>query len=109
KEFYNAVIESLPFEVDDGVGQRARKWLSHAGHYEYLDGELFDALPYIPKTTKDEERRRNLKDQASMDKLERWVINNTGDGNRNNMLLRYAMILLDAGFSVNAIHGKVNE
>ncbi|WP_217478320.1 primase C-terminal domain-containing protein, partial [Staphylococcus aureus] len=54
-------------------------------------------------------RRRNLKDQASMDKLERWVINNTGDGNRNNMLLRYAMILLDAGFSVNAIHGKVNE
>lgn len=109
KEFYNAVIEFLPFEVDDGVGQRARKWLSHGGHYEYLDGELFDALPFIPKTTKDEERRRNLKDQASMDKLERWVINNTGDGNRNNMLLRYAMILLDAGFSVNAIHGKVNE
>ena len=43
-----------------------------------------------------------------MDNLERWVINNTGDGNRNNMLLRYGMILVDAGFDFNAVSDRIN-
>ena len=30
-----------------------------------------------------------------------------GDGNRHNMLLRYAMILLDGGFDFEAIRTKV--
>jgi hypothetical protein len=42
-----------------------------------------------------------------MDNLERWVINNIGDGNRNNMLLRYAMILLDGGFDFENIRQRV--
>ena len=42
-----------------------------------------------------------------MDNLERWVINNIGDGNRNNMLLRYAMILLDGGFGFEDIRSRV--
>jgi hypothetical protein len=42
-----------------------------------------------------------------MDNLERWVINNIGDGNRNNMLLRYAMILVDAGFDFETIRQRV--
>jgi len=42
-----------------------------------------------------------------MDNLERWVINNIGDGNRNNMLLRYAMILMDAGFDFDGIRARV--
>ena len=42
-----------------------------------------------------------------MDNLERWVINNTGDGNRNNMLLRFATILVDAGFDIADIRSRV--
>lgn len=42
-----------------------------------------------------------------MDNLERWVINNIGDGNRNNMLLRYALLLVDAGFDFEGIRVKV--
>ena len=42
-----------------------------------------------------------------MDNLERWVINNTGDGNRNNMLLRFAMILVDAGFLFDGVLQRV--
>ena len=34
-------------------------------------------------------------------------IDNSGDGNRNNMLLKYAMILVDAGFSEQNIADKV--
>lgn len=109
KEFYSNLLEWLPFEADIAVGQRARKWASHPGHYEYNDGELLDALPFIPKTSKNEERKNRLQDQQSLDNLERWVINNTGDGNRNNMLLRYSMILVDAGFDFNRIKDKVTD
>ena len=107
KEFMRNLYEWLPFEVDDQTGQRARKWLSHNGSCYYQDGELLDVLPLIPKTTKNDSRKQLLNDQASMDNLERWVINNIGDGNRNNQLLRYAMILVDAGFGFDSIRQKV--
>jgi len=107
KEFMSNVYEWLPFDVDKGTNQRARKWLSHNGHYEYNDGEIFDVLPFIPKTSKNEQRKELLNSQQSMDNLERWVLNNTGDGNRNNMIMRYAMILVDAGFDFEGIRSRV--
>ena len=109
KEFMSNIFDWLPFEADRSAGQRERKWLSHDGHYEYNDGESLDVLPFIPKTSKNEERKSLMDSQQSMDNLERWVINNIGDGNRNNMLLRYAMILLDAGFDFEAIRVRVTE
>lgn len=109
KEFMSNLYEWLPFDVDTATGQRARKWLSHPGHYEYNEGDLLDVLPFIPKTSKNEQRKQLLNSQQSMDNLERWVINNIGDGNRNNMLLRYAMILMDAGFDFEGIRTKVTN
>ena len=107
KEFMSNIYEWLPFEVDTATNQRARKWLSHDGTYEYNEGDVLDALPFIPKTSKNEERKELMNSQHSMDNLERWVINNIGDGNRNNMLLRYAMILLDGGFDFENIRQRV--
>ncbi|MCS5737213.1 hypothetical protein, partial [Herbiconiux daphne] len=107
KEFMQNVIEGLPFEVDESCSHRCKKWLTHPGHYEYTDGEVFDVLPYIPKTSKNEERKKLLDDQQSLDNLERWVLNNTGDGNRNNMLLKYAMILVDGGFALDVVRTKL--
>lgn len=107
KEFMSNIYEWLPFEVDTATNQRARKWLSHDGHYEYNEGDVLDVLPFIPKTSKNEERKELMNSQQSMDNLERWVINNIGDGNRNNMLLRYAMILLDGGFDFENIRQRV--
>ena len=109
KEFMSNIYDWLPFEVDKATNQRARKWMSHNGAFEYNEGELLDALPFIPKTSKNEERKELLNSQQSMDALERWVINNTGDGNRNNMILRYAMILVDAGFDFEGIRTRVTE
>jgi len=108
-EFMKAVYSWLPFEVDDVTGQRARKWASHDGQYQYNDGKLLDILPFIPKTSKNEERKKVLQDQQQLSNLERWVLNNTGDGNRNNQLLRYAMVLVDAGGSYETVLSKVTE
>ena len=107
KEFMHNVNDGLPFTQDESTGQRSRKWMSWAMHYEYHDGEPFDVLPFIPKTNKNEQRKALLQSQQEMDNLERWVINNTGDGNRNNMLLRYAMIFVDAGADEELIRLKV--
>jgi hypothetical protein len=107
KEFMSNIYEWLPFDVDTATNQRARKWMSHQGSYEYNEGDVLDALPFIPKTSKNEERKALMHSQQSMDNLERWILNNSGDGNRNNMLLRYAMILLDAGFDFEGIRSRV--
>lgn len=107
KEFMSNLFGWLPFAVDTGTNHRCKKWLSHPGHYEYNQGELLDALPFIPKTTKNEERKILLDSQQSMDNLERWVINNIAGGNRNNILLRFAMVLLDGGYEFDAIRQRV--
>ncbi len=107
KEFMSNLFNWLPFEVDTSTNHRCKKWLSHKGHYEYNDGEVIDALPFIPKTSKNEERKNLLDSQQSLDNLERWVINNIGDGNRNNILLRYAKILVDSGFDFEGIRQRV--
>lgn len=109
KEFMSNIYEWLPFEVDTATNQRARKWMSHDGHFEFNEGEVLDALPFIPKTSKNEDRKALLSSQQSMDNLERWVINNIGDGNRNNMLLRYGMILVDAGFDFEGVRSRVMD
>lgn len=110
KEFMKNIYEWLPFEIDSTTCQRARKWMTHAGDYVYNpnpNAEVLDALPFIPKTSKNEERKALMNNQQALDKLERWVVNNIGDGNRNNMLLRYSMILVDAGYSYDNIQKRV--
>lgn len=107
KEFMSNIYTWLPFEVDTATNQRARKWMSNNGSYVYNEGEVLDALPFIPKTSKNEERKALVDSQQSMDNLERWVLNNSGDGNRNNMLLRFAMILVDAGFDFEKVRSRV--
>ena len=107
KEFYQNVLKDIPFEVDEQASHRVKKWLSNPNTIvETTEGILFDVLPYIPKSAKNDERERMLKDQSELDNLERWVMNNIGDGNRNNMLLRYALILIDAGFKFDEIKEK---
>ena len=109
KEFMQNIYEWLPFAVDDQTGQRARKWLSHAGTISSSDGELFDSLPFIPKTSKNEERKQQLLDQHSLTNLERWFINNTGDGNRSNQLIKYALLLVDGGQTIMQVEQAVHN
>lgn len=116
KEFMNNVYEWLPFEVDDGTNQRSKKWLAHDGEFEFNDGVILDALQFIPKTKKNDEFKQSILDQQSMSHMERWFTRNTGRGNRNKQLHKYAMMLVDNGYeleqiqnSVMALNGKLPE
>lgn len=117
KEFMHNVFEWLPFEVDKATGQRSRKWLTHPGNYEYSDGEeLLDALMFIPQTAKNDERKQIIQSNQSLNNMERWFINNSSSGNRNNQLIRYALMLVDTGRTyddvreaVLALNAKLND
>jgi hypothetical protein len=118
KEFMNNVMAWLPFKTDEAANQRSKKWESFAaGQYHYnLEGKLLDALPFIPKTKKNDEYQAGMKEIESMDNLERWFAGRIASGNRNNNLLKYAMALVDSGMdlyqvtqAVIAFNGKLSN
>lgn len=106
-EFMNNIFEWLPFKVDEQTAQRSRKWATCTGEYFYNDGQLLDAYQFIPKTSKNEERKKVITDLQSLSNLERWFIQNTGQGNRSNQLIKYAYMLVDSGMSIDQINFQV--
>jgi hypothetical protein len=115
REFINGVRDWLPFETDDASNQRAKKWLSHDGDYHYNDGELLDALRFIPKTSRNEAYKEQSKELQSLDNLERWFAQKIAVGNRNSHMLKFALALVDSGMdlvdvskAVHSFNGKLN-
>ncbi|WAW11596.1 DNA primase [Acinetobacter phage nACB1] len=110
KMFMDNVMSALPFDMDESCNQRNKKWLTCDSVEVHMnEGELFDVLPFIPRTSKNEEREAKFKDQKELDNLERWVLNNTGDGNRNKQLYNYAMVLVESGHQFTDIGIKVRS
>lgn len=118
KEFMNQVMEWLPFKTDESANQRAKKWETFDGgqfHYN-MDGELVDVLDFIPKTSRNEERKRQHQQLESLDNLERWFAQRIASGNRNNQMIKYALALVDSGMDlidvgkqVHAFNQKLNN
>jgi hypothetical protein len=106
KEFMHNIFDWLPFSVDDQTGQRSRKWMTCKGNFWYNSGQLLDALQFVPKTKKADERKRIVSTQTSLTNLERWFINNA-DGNRNNQLAKYAFKMVEMGHDIETIRNNV--
>lgn len=108
KEFMTNIYEWLPFPVDETTHDRARKWLTFNGHHEYIDGaNVIDVMEFIPKTTRNDERKKSIITMQSLTNLERWFINNTYNGNRSNQLIRYGLMLMDTGKDFATIRESV--
>lgn len=107
KEFMDNLDSWLPFTVDTSTNQRSRKWVSYNGDVYKNDGELLDALQFIPKTKKADEYRKLISNQGNLNALERWFINNAQEGGRNNQLLRYAYCLVDMNMDIDTIKDKL--
>jgi hypothetical protein len=110
KEFMTNIFEWLPFAIDTSTGQRSRKWLTHIGYYEYGAGkELLDALMFIPQTAKNDERKQIIQNSQSLSNMERWFVSNTDAGNRNNQMIRYALMLVDMGKPYDDVRDSILE
>lgn len=97
-EFMKNIYEWLPFGVDTSTTDRCRKWESYdKGVYHTVEGELLDILPFIPKTERNEVRKKELLDYQQLSNLERWFAIRMSEGNRNNQMIKYALCLVDHG------------
>ena len=111
KEFMNSIMEWLPFKTDDSANQRAKKWESFAeGSYFYNpDGDVLDALNFIPKTSKHEQHKKSMQAVESLDNLERWFAQRMATGNRNNQMIKFALALVDSGMDLITISKQVHS
>lgn len=107
REFMSNVFSWFPFEVDAQTNQRARKWLTHNGDYAYNEGQLLDVLQFIPRTSRNEEFKSNIVKLENLDNLERWFAQRMVTGNRNNHMIRFAMVLVDSGLNYAQIEERV--
>ncbi|UZV39841.1 DNA primase [Xanthomonas virus PB119] len=111
KEFMNNIMKALPFTSDEAANQRAKKWETFdGGTFHYNEGQIFDALKFIPKTSKNEQHQAEFKKIENLDNLQRWFAQRISEsGNRNNNLLRYAMTLVDNGYQLMDVQNAVLE
>ncbi|AWN06218.1 DNA primase [Erwinia phage phiEaP8] len=111
RDFMNNIFAWLPFSepTDEAANQIAKKWETFSGgEYHYnLEGEIFDALPFIPRTSRNEDFKREFAKVDSMDNLERWFAGRMVEGNRNKHMLRYALALVDSGMDFMSVHNAV--
>lgn len=111
REFMRNLVEWLPFPVDEAANQRSKKWMTNdKGTYHYnMDGQLLDILPFVPKTSKNEQHRKDIAELGSLDSLERWFAQRFAEGNRNNQMIKFALALVDSGMSYNEVETRVIE
>lgn len=108
KEFMTNILNTLPFEIDSHSCCPETKWSTYYGSTGYTNkAELFDPLPFIPKTSRNAELNMKRADLKKLDKIQAWFVTHVSEGNRNNMMFRYAVMLLDAGKSYEDIEKAV--
>ena len=107
QNFMRNIYNWLPFEVDVAAKDRCRKWASHPGQLFENEGILLDATQFIPHTVRQEKLALAAEGLKNLPALERWFALQMSTGNRNNMLARFAFVLVDSGLSVAEIETRV--
>ena len=109
KEFMRSIFAWLPFKTDESYDKREKKSETYdGGTYHYNEGELFDALDFIPKTSRNEQHKSSYQKLESLDNLERWFAQRMAMGNRNNNMIKYALALVDNGMSLIDVQNQVH-
>jgi hypothetical protein len=113
KEYFNYmenVFEWLPFYVDTATKDIARKWATYDKTEIYTnDGMTLDATLFIPQTKKSDQIKTEIQSTSDLTSLESWFLRETKEGNRSNMLLKYGLVLKDAGYPIDAIRYKIDQ
>ena len=116
-KFYENAMDAFNIQVFDTQTKNiGRLWFSSHGSELYKNnGELFDAIPYLPDTDVNEitsNQLSNLEPPSGVDEIERrvygiskWFLSNTyPNANRNENLFKCGMFLLDVGGDIEKLH-----
>lgn len=108
KTFMANIQEWLPFPTDTATFQRSRKWATnHEANFYSNTGKLLDVLPFIPKTSKEQNYKAERKPLENLSNIERWFAVRMVQGNRNNELYKYGAMLLDSGMSLDNVERQI--
>lgn len=108
KEFMTNILKWLPFDVDEHSCLPETKWSTYENSEFFSNtGELFDPLPFIPRTSRNDELKAQRASLKKLDNIQAWFCIRMKEGNRNNMLFRYGAMLLDAGKSFSEVEHLV--
>ena len=107
-KFMENVFSWLPFEVDTATKDRCRMWTTYGTAQVYTnEGDLLDATQFIPNTLRQDAIRNMPKQIKNLPQLERWFAMRASEGNRNNLLLRLAMVMMDQGIDPIQIQERI--
>lgn len=109
KAFMNNILSWMPFKSDEAANQPSKKWLTNPNAEIRINstGSLLDPTKFIPNTFRNDSFLKDQKKINSFDNLERWFAKQIEAGNRNNLLLKYALCLVDNGLDLEAVENKV--
>lgn len=109
KAFMNNILSWMPFKSDDAANQPSKKWLTNSNAEIRINstGSLLDPTKFIPNTFRNDSFLKDQKKINSFDNLERWFAKQIETGNRNNLLLKYALCLVDNGLDLETVESKV--
>jgi hypothetical protein len=110
--FMDNFLTWLPFESDRGANQASRKWLTNKDTKIHINNgvKLVNVLDFIPKTKQNSIYIKNIADLGNLTNLDRWFLNIMEENhNRNNTLIRYALMLKDAGASYKEVKSKTYD
>lgn len=110
KEFMNNIFKWLPFETDECANQASKKWSSYdGGQYFQNDGEILDALKFIPGTSRNDQYKKEMAKIEDLGNLERWFATQMSEGNRNNNMFKYGMVLVDSGLTFEEVSSQIKK
>lgn len=108
REFIDNIRKWLPFEVDPNSNKIAQVWTTYTGcDYYYNEGELVEAIKFVPKTKRNEQFISEQKEIKDMGALERWFAQRISEGNRNDNMLKFALALVTSGLGLAEIKKRV--
>ena len=86
-----------------------KKWETNPNSQIFInDGELFDVLPFVPRSKSNEDFQKENKDIKDLSNLEKWFYRTIKkEGDRNVNLHKYAMALKDGGYDLADVELKV--
>ena len=108
--FMANVYESLGVPADQSCKDSSRFYYGAEGEYWYSEGDkLLEISEMIPDTTKSKEREVMLSSSGigSTAGVERIILEEAINGNRNNAVLKYALFIADSGYSFEDTKEKV--
>lgn len=103
-KFMINVFDWLPIPLDEVTNQRNRKWLGYNSTPVYNEGKLLPVLDFIPETEASVRLQKQTVAMGDLSHVERWMVRLVDKGEaRNNTLLKYGMMLVDAKLTQNQI------